>query len=79
MGQGGKAQAVHDQWTVTLDTYVVSTGKTSAIYTRMRAPYVNPDGFRFKIYRKSIFTGIGKALGMQDVDIGDGESSIASS
>jgi hypothetical protein len=72
-GQRGKAQAVHGQWTVTLDTYVVSTGKTAVTYTRMRAPYVNPDGFRFKIYRKSIFTGFGKALGMQDVDIGEEE------
>ena len=43
------------------------------LYPDAGAPYVNPDGFRFKIYRKSIFTGIGKALGMQDVDIGDEE------
>jgi hypothetical protein len=36
----------------------------------MRAPYVNKDGFRFTIYRKSIFSGLGKALGMQDVEVG---------
>ncbi len=36
----------------------------------MRAPYVNKDGFRFKIYRKGIFSEIGKFFGGQDVDIG---------
>jgi hypothetical protein len=41
------------------------------VYTRMRAPFVNPSGFRFEVYRKSVFSGIAKALGMQDVEIGD--------
>jgi hypothetical protein len=40
-------------------------------FTRMRAPYVNRDGFRFKISRKSVFSGLGKMFGMQDVEIGD--------
>lgn len=57
-------------WTVTLDTHTVSTGKSNTTYTRMRAPYVNKDGFSFKIYRKSIFSGLGKALGGQDVEVG---------
>jgi hypothetical protein len=69
--KGDKVQATHDEWTVTLDTYVVSTGKTTIVYTRMRAPYVNPGGFRFTIYRKGVFSGIAKKLGMQDIEIGD--------
>jgi hypothetical protein len=68
---GGKVEATHGQWTVTLDTYTVSTGKSSITYTRMRAPYVNPDGFQFNIYRRGIFSNIGKKLGMQDVTVGD--------
>ena len=36
----------------------------------MRAPYVNPDGFHFNIYRKGIFSDIGKWMGMQDVTVG---------
>ena len=40
-------------WTVTLDTYTVSNGKTSPTYTRMRAPYINKDGIRFNIYSVS--------------------------
>jgi hypothetical protein len=65
-----KVQATHGEWTVTLDTYAVSTGKVTIIYTRMRAPYVNPDGFRFTIYRRSLFSGLGKLLGMQDFEVG---------
>jgi hypothetical protein len=66
----GRVDAAHDQWTVTLDTYTVSTGKSSITYTRMRAPYVNPDGFQFNIYRQGLFSNLGKWLGMQDVTVG---------
>ena len=69
--RGGKVQASHGEWTVTLDTYTVPAGKTYITYTRMRAPYVNPDGFRFSISRRSIFTGLATFLGMQDIAIGD--------
>ena len=44
---------------------------TAVTYTRMRAPYVNPEGFRFTIYRKGIFSDLGKLLGMQDIEVGD--------
>ena len=71
--KGDKVQASHGQWTVTLDKYVVSTGKVTVVYTRMRAPYVNPDGFRFRVYRRGIFSNLGKFLGMQDVEIGHPE------
>jgi hypothetical protein len=70
---GGKVEAKVKAWTVTLDTYTVSTGKSSATFTRMRAPYVNPDGFRFKVYRKGLFSGLAKKLGMQDIEVGERE------
>ena len=69
--KGDKVVATHGQWTVTLDTYAVSTGKATVVFTRMRAPYVNPGGLRFTIYRKSVFSGIAKWFGMQDIEIGD--------
>jgi len=31
---------------------------------------VNPDGFQFNIYRRRIFSNLGKWLGMQDVTVG---------
>lgn len=65
-----RVEATHGDWIVTLDTYAVSTGKVTIVYTRMRAPYVNPDGFRFTVYRRGIFSDIGKWFGMQDIEVG---------
>lgn len=56
---------------ITLDTYTVSTGKSSATYTRMRSPFQNTAGMAMNIYRKSIFTGLGKLMGMQDIPVAD--------
>lgn len=71
--KGSKVQVHHKQRTVTLDTYSESQGENNATYTRMRAPFVNNDGFRFTIYRRGFFSDLGKLLGMQDVEIGDPE------
>src|SRR4051812_43211162 len=68
--KGDKVQAHVGPWTITLDTYTESTGESSTTYTRMRAPYINPEGFRFTIYRKGIFSAMGKLLGMQDIEVG---------
>ena len=69
--KGDKVKVTYGEWTVTLDTFAVSTGKSTIVYTRMRAPYVNPDGFRVTVYRRGMFTGVAKWLGMQDLEIGD--------
>lgn len=71
--QGDKVQAQHGDWTITLDSFAVTTRHSTTTYTRMRAPFVNQDGFRFTIYRKGIFSGLGQLLGMQDVIVGDPE------
>jgi hypothetical protein len=70
---GDRVEAQVDNWVVVLDTYTVSTGKSSITYTRMRAPFVNLDNFYFKIYRTGIFSGLGKILGMEDINIGHEE------
>jgi len=67
----GRVVLSHRQWTITLDTYVVMAGKTPLTFTRIRAPYVNRDGFRFCIYRKSVFSWLGKLFGVQDIEIRD--------
>lgn len=67
---GPRIKYEHKNWTIFLDTYTVSTGKSSTTYTRMRVPFINPNKFHFKIYRKGIVSNIGKALGMQDIEIG---------
>jgi hypothetical protein len=68
--RGAKVQARVKQWTVTLDIYTVSTGKSTHHFTRLRAPYVNADGFRFQICRAGVFSNLGKRLGMQDFEVG---------
>lgn len=81
--KGDKVQVHHGQWTITLDTYTETSNSsmpsadgstmshtTTTTYTRLRAPYVNKDGFRFTIYRRTIFTGLGELLGMHDVEVG---------
>jgi len=71
--KGNKVQVHVQPWTITLDTHTVSTRDTNVTYTRMRAPYVNQEGFRFTIYRKGFFSELGKLLGMQDIEVGDTE------
>lgn len=68
--RGSKVQARVKEWTITLDTFAVSNGKTTIVFTRMRAPFVNADGLRLKIYRSGLFSNLGKTLGMQDIEVG---------
>lgn len=68
--KGDKVQALFKNWTITLDTYTVSAGHTHQTFTRMRAPFVSREEFRFRIYRKTAFSDLGKMLGMQDIEVG---------
>lgn len=70
----GRLVANLKQWTITLDTFAKSSGQASSTpWTRMRAPYVNKDGFRFTIYRKRTFRPLGELFGRQDIQVGDPE------
>lgn len=62
---------VADAWTITLDVFSVVRGKRRKKYTRLRVPFVSLDDLRFLIYRKGPFTGLGKMLGVQDIEVGD--------
>lgn len=69
---GARVEAKEGNWVITLDQFTRQAGNTPIHYTRIRAPYVNRDGFQFRIYRKGAFTEIGKQwFGVQDVEIGD--------
>ncbi|WP_066716197.1 hypothetical protein [Clostridium sp. Marseille-P299] len=68
--KGSRVELSHHPWTIYLDTYSVSTGKTTVIYTRMRAPFILSDNLYFKVYKKGIFSEMGKFFGMQDIEIG---------
>jgi hypothetical protein len=75
--RGEKLQAQAGEWTVTLDEYIVMVmaGKVPMHipFTRMRAPFPNPSGFRFSIHEASIFSYVGSLLGMQDIQVGHAE------
>lgn len=60
-------QARDGDWILTLDTHVVNKVE----FTRLRAPFVNQDGFRFQLYRTGLGSGIYRFLGMQDIETGD--------
>lgn len=60
-----------DGATVKLDSYTVSTGKSSATYTRVVAPFVYGPGPKMKVAKRGVFATIGTALGMDDHALGD--------
>lgn len=71
---GDKVQADHGEWTITLDIFnqPIMAGKVMMVipHTRMRAPYVNKDAFRFEIYRRGLFSDIAKWFGSEDIEVG---------
>jgi len=68
-------------WKVILDTYSRRKGHNNFdgfndfddvdVYTRIRAPYENHDGFICEVYDSSFLSVIGKLFGMQDIEVGD--------
>ena len=60
-----------DPWTVTVDFHSERGYKSETLYTRLRAPYVNADGFRFSISHQGVFGFIAKMIGLNDIQIGD--------
>lgn len=55
---------------VWLDTYIVSSGKSSTTYTRAKARFAIGGGPRFQVYEEGVMSSLGKALGTQDVTLG---------
>jgi len=56
---------VHEApWTVTLDVHDYPGYKMAERFTRMRAPFVNADAFRFVIHRRNLFEQVTARLGL---------------
>jgi hypothetical protein len=58
---------------LTLDTFTRSSGKSSTTYTRIRLSVNNPSALSLAIYDENVLSKVGKALGMQDIQVGDDE------
>lgn len=65
-----KVHIAHDVWEITVDIYLVSTGKAYIEYTRLRAPFLNPDRFRFKVKRRGALYALGRLFGLEKIDVG---------
>ena len=50
--RGDKVQVAHEDWVITLDTYVVMANNAPIFFTRIRAPFVNRSEFRFSVRRR---------------------------
>lgn len=68
--KGDRVEVRHGQWNIVLDTHRVSHGKSSTTYTRLRAPFINKEQFRFTIYRQGFMDALSKIFGMQDIEVG---------
>ena len=68
--RGDKVQIAHEEWVITLDTYVVMANNAPIFFTRIRAPFVNRSEFRLSIRRRNVFSDLAVWLGAQDVEIG---------
>lgn len=65
-------QARIHNWTITA-TFYGAGGTKMREHTRIRAPFVSRDGLRITIYRKGLFSKLGKILGIQDIEVGAAE------
>jgi len=66
--KSGMLRYQHKNWEMVLDN--LSDGN-SGIYTRLRVPFINKDRLQFTIYEEGFFSEVGKALGIQDIQIED--------
>ena len=55
---------------IVMDTYS-SGGQDSSRYTRLQCDFVSLDQFTFRIYEENILSSWSKAIGLQDIQVGD--------
>lgn len=60
-----------DGFFVRVDTYVISSGKTSQAYTRFRIKYPQGLGLGLKLSKQGFFNAVFQFFGSQDIEVGD--------
>ncbi len=68
---GEKVVVRHAPFAITLDVHADVAGYASHVVTRLRAGYINRDGFRFAIVRRNWMQAVSKFFGAQDLIVGD--------
>jgi hypothetical protein len=61
------------RWRVTLDANVVTAGGAGVAVTRVRAPFVSLDGFRFKLNRRGVLDRLGRLCGIHTSETGESD------
>jgi len=76
-GDSNSTEVMYQNWMIIFDTYTFHTTAGNNSYQqvcmRVRASFIPRDYLRFKIFRKGLFSTIGKLFGAQDIIIGDPE------
>jgi len=70
---GPKVMLKYKSWQIFLDTFTVSTGKSSTTFTRIRAVFVEDMPLAFKITKRNIFTRIAMLFGKTYALTGDND------
>ena len=70
-GSSRKITGKHEGHVVVVDTFTRSHGKSSTTYTRYSVMHARPLGLGLNLRREGFFTGVAKAFGAQDIQIGD--------
>lgn len=70
-GSGPYLVVPYKDWEIIFDYFIVSTGQSAITYTRLRTVFKNQKNFDLKVSKEGFFSKIGKALGGQDIEIGD--------
>ncbi|MCL9807636.1 hypothetical protein NAT51_19090 [Flavobacterium amniphilum] len=65
-----KAEIDHNGWKIIFDNHTICSDKFQQEMTRVIAPIVTVDKFRFEIYRNGFIRSIEKIFGAQDIKIG---------
>lgn len=68
---GKKIVVRKEPFAITLDVHAEIAGHASRLVTRLRAGFVNADGFRFAVKRRAWWNDISKLFGEQDIEVGD--------
>ena len=69
--RGRNMSGRHRDNDILVDTFTRSSGKSSTTYTRYRIRYPHALGLGLKLAREGLFSGVSKAFGAQDIQVGD--------
>lgn len=72
-GENNVVSGVYRSHYLRLDTFSRGSGKSRSHYTRIVLAIQNPAGVALELYQEGIFSRMGKALGMQEIQTGDEE------